>query len=429
MPRWHVACDNCGAEAWIGGRAEGMDAWCEACQHASRLAHDGKDSDAACPHCGVAPLSTHGLRFEELYGSLQDIVVVLGAWNGDAAPLEALLPDRPRFLTDLNPPAVHPRDDAATVDALEHLRRGDFAGARERLEALLPNAGGSARLWRALGIAAERLEEPALAEAAYGRALEHKESPRVRLARGALRGRRGDFAAALTDLERAGDDYEARWNRAALTVLEAVAHTTGLPPEEALGRARAEIPAPSSYWAEPTVGRLLWSLLIERLQSRAARELSTCPDERALRAAENELEFDTFWDRALVVNAYAAAGMRADLERTASALALDLLTSLASEPALAGPAAREIAEGVRHITGHVRARKPAEALAAARALLGRDDLPRYRIPCARCSVGSVGVDQVLDEAPRRVARTRRTSGPGHGAEAPDPSSPRSHPTS
>src|SRR2546423_1718528 len=154
MPRWHVACDSCGAEAWIGGRANGVDAWCEACQRATTLAHQGPVAAATCPSCGVSPLSTGGLRFEELYGQLQDVVVVLSAWNGDAAPLEALLPDRPRFLPDLNPPPVHARDDAAAVDALERLRHGDFAGARERLATLLADGAGPARPWPALGVPA-----------------------------------------------------------------------------------------------------------------------------------------------------------------------------------------------------------------------------------------------------------------------------------
>jgi len=40
---------------------------------------------------------------------MQNLAAVLSAWSGDPAPLAALLPDRPRFLTDLDPPELRTR--------------------------------------------------------------------------------------------------------------------------------------------------------------------------------------------------------------------------------------------------------------------------------------------------------------------------------
>ena len=128
------------------------------------------------------------------------------------------LPERPRLLTDLDPP----RSAAG----------GSRAGAR------------GARGARALEA------EP--------------NDTAARLNRGAIRARRGDYATARADFALAGDRHEARWNRAGLLVIEAVSASPGLPEAAILRRARAEAGEPSSYWSDHTVGRLLWTLLVER---------------------------------------------------------------------------------------------------------------------------------------------------------------------
>ena len=394
--RWHVGCDRCGAGGWIGRRAGGVDAWCEACQRPAVLAGEAPGTAPPCPACG-APLSIDALRSEELYGQIQHLVAVLMGWRGDPAPLAALLPDRPRFLTDLTPPDPAPDDDAATGEALRALAAGQFPEARARLEAALRGARGATRLWRALAIAYERLREPGFAEWAWTQALEREDLRVARLARGALRARRGEFEGARADLAAAGDGTEARWNRAALAVLEAVAGTPGLPEPEVLARARAEAGEVTSYWSHPTVGRLLWTLLVERARARAAPGRSACPDERVLRAAEGELEFDTFWDRALVVHGYAATGLTAEAARAGSALARELVEALAAEPCLAGAPARPIADPGATAGASIRAGDPAAAHAAHAPLLARTDLARYRVPCAHCADGTVGVDQVGED--------------------------------
>ncbi len=407
MVRWHVGCDRCDAGAWIGPRDGGLDAWCETCQAPYALAPAAADG-ARCPGCG-APLTAGELRSEELFGALQNLAAVLAAWDCVPAPLDAILPDRPRFLTDLNPPEPHPDDPQAVRAALESLAAGAFARARAQLEALAPEAGSRpgadrTRLWRALGIAAERLGDLAAAEAAYDRALERDSHPQeepeerlVRLARGVLRARRGDFDGARTDLARAGDTREARWDRAALMVLEAVAVTPGLPDAAAIERAREEAGPQSSWWSDFTVGRLLWTLLVERAASRARRDLPGCPDERVLRAAEAHLEFDTFWDRALKLDGYATLGMRAEAAATGAVLVADLLAQLEREPFLANAAAAPLAGGVARAARAVVDGEPAAALATVRALMEREDVRHYRVPCARCGSGTVGVDRVEDD--------------------------------
>ncbi len=400
--RWHVGCDRCDAGGWIGPRAGAVDAWCEACQRPQSLA---AGAAAVCAVCGTS-LATEGLRAEELYGGIQHLAAVVEAWRGNPAPLGALLPDRPRFLTDLSPPAAEAGDDAATVAALEALATGAFGAARARLEAVLERSPRAARLWRALAVAYERLDEPGFGEWAWTRSLEHLDSPVARLARGALRARRGEFTGAGADFERAGPAFEARWNRAALIVLEAVAHTPGLPAAELLARARAEVADLTSYWSSPSVGRLLWAALTERAgllppRARAAArppQAASCADERVLRAAELELEFDTFWDRALVVHGYAALGLAGEAARTGAALAYDLAASLVGEPCLGGAAARPIAAATEAAAGAIRAGDPGAALEALAPLLAREDLKRYRMPCGHCGSGSIGVDEVDDEA-------------------------------
>lgn len=396
-PRLHVGCDQCEAGAWIGPRSGGVDAWCEACQRPAWIPADANAAGLPpCAACG-APLSTESLRSEELFGEIQHLAAVVEAWRGNPAPLATLLPDRPRFITDLTPPAARADDEAATAAALAALAAGAFADARVRLEGILRDARGAVRPWRALAIAYERLGEPGFAEWAWTQVLEREEQPVARLARGALRARRGEFMGARADLERAGPDFEARWNRAALTVFEAVSRTPGLPEAGILARARAEAGEISPYWSNPSVGRLLWTLLVERSNARAARGAPACPDERVLRAAEHELEHDTFWDQALIVHGYAALELAADAARSGAALALELARTLASEPCLGGPAARPIAEAAREVSNAVGAGDPAAALAALDRLMGREDLRRYRMPCGHCGRGTIGVDQAGEE--------------------------------
>ncbi|HET7226820.1 MAG TPA: hypothetical protein VFK69_14020, partial [Candidatus Eisenbacteria bacterium] len=141
MTRWHLTCDRCDASVWTGARGEAFDAWCEACQRPAGVA---SRADAVCPGCG-APLTLGAPRFEELYGELQQLEAVLGAWAGDAAPLARLLPERPVFLTDLDPPEPAPGDPPVLAGALERLAAGEFTAARAGLESAPERVAASAR--------------------------------------------------------------------------------------------------------------------------------------------------------------------------------------------------------------------------------------------------------------------------------------------
>ena len=100
--RWRLACDHCETAVWVGPTPAGRDVWCEACQVVQSLASDAADG-TPCARCGV-PLPSSP-RFLEVWGGLQQLDAVLAAWAGDARALATLLPERPRFLTDLDPPA------------------------------------------------------------------------------------------------------------------------------------------------------------------------------------------------------------------------------------------------------------------------------------------------------------------------------------
>jgi tetratricopeptide (TPR) repeat protein len=417
VTRWHVACDTCESAAWIGGAGGERTAWCEACQEAFALP-DGAAPSAAtsCPRCGRA-LTTSAPRFEEIYGELQNLAAVLAAWDGDPEPLAELLPERPRFLTDLTPEAPSPDDSSEARDALEALAAGAYHDARAKLEAL-DRTVTNARIARSLAIASERMGDPAAAEAALDRALALTDTPRLRLQRGALRARRGDVDAAREDLARAGDGFEARWDRAALTLFEAVGVTPGLPARELIDTARQEAGEPSSYWSDHTIGRLLWSLLAGRAKSRSSLDLSPCPDARTLRAAELELEFDTFWDRAMVLEGYARLSLAADAARIAAPLALELARQLAAEPSLASDAAGGIATVFDAAVHAISEGRPGEACDAILGLLKRTDLQHYRVPCRRCGRGSIGVDQIEEreedagsEIPHELHSTRDDRSP------------------
>lgn len=406
MPRWLVACDACGRSAWIGRRAHdaGLDAWCEACQTPCAL-ESASGPTASCPRCG-ASLTTGEPRFEELLGNAQRVAAVLAAWCGDPGPLAALLPERPRFLTDLDPPALQPADPPAARAGLQALAQGHLARARDALIDATRAPGAPARLWRGLGIAAQRLGDRGQAEQAFTRAVAADPNDTAAwLDRGVLSVQRRDYAAARADFARAGNRHEARWNRAALELVVAFANAGGLPDPALVRRARAEAGEPSAYWSDPTVGRLLWSLQLEHELSSARATPGEAP---ALEAAARELEFATFWDRALVVHGYAALGMKGHTRAGAEALAGELLAALAAEPFARAPAGAWLALPLAEARAASREGRPGDALAAIRSVLERPDVRRYRVPCL-CGRGAVGVD--AHEDADREATTRESRHP------------------
>ena len=400
MLRWHVACNRCDAAAWIGPRDGAVDAWCEACQAVVALTPRGDAGAPLCPRCRV-PLTRSDPRFEELFGELQNLIAVLEAWHGKPARLSELLPERPRFLMDLSPPAPDPGDPADLTAALAALARGSFASARKSLDCLGPTrsgtgglvGGAAARAWLALGIANQREGDLAAAEAAFTRSLDVAHTVAARLNRGTLRARRGDVTGARADFDRSGHGPEARWNRGALIVLDAVATTPGFPGNEVRLAARKACGPASDYWSDHTVGRLLFALLLERALSRLGDGGALADEQPVLRAAARELEFDTFWDRALVVHGYATLGMKVDAGAAAWPLALLLLGTLRAEPFALGSTGHFLAEALAAADDAVRAGSPEGALAVLAPLLEREDLRHYRVPCARCGAGTVGVDQ------------------------------------
>ncbi len=192
-----------------------------------------------------------------------------------------------------------------------------------------------------------------------------------------------------------GDHMEARWNRAATLLIRAVASSQGMPDAATIRAARAEAGEPSPYRSDHTVGRLLWTLLIERAIT--ANRVPTVADGLVLRSAEQELEFRTFWDRALVVQGYAVLGMKAQAGDAAAALAEELLGRLAAEPFARGPAGAWLSAALAVVVAGVRERRPGDALAAVRTLMERPDVSRYRVPCNACGHGSLGVESLEDK--------------------------------
>ena len=329
---------------------------------------------------------------------LHQLAAVLAAWAGDVEPLAMLLPERPVFLTDLTPPAAH-LDDPVTLRAqLAALARGDWRSA-------LATAGEGPRADAARAIAHERVGDFAAAIAAWDRVLVAGEDERARLARGSLHARAGRYQEAERDLARAGDSFAARWDRGALLVI-AAADGDGALDAARIARARAEAGEPSAYWSDPTVGRLLWSRTVERTLAATRHQRPANDAERArLRAAERELEHDTFWDRALLLVGWSRVGAKEEAARIAEPLATAEARAIGLEPAFAAApgfaeASRRLADRALPISGRaIVARKPGRARRALAPLLSRDDLRRFRLPCVRCGRGSIGVEEVREASP------------------------------
>jgi hypothetical protein len=388
LTRWRVACDHCDAAWTIGESDGGTRAWCESCQDERWV--QGERVASACDACGAA-LAFGAPRFVELWGRLQNIAAVLAAIDGDPVPLGRLLPERPRFLTDLDPPNPTREDDADARAALDALAFGDLrarAGCSRR-----SSRDRASRRTRGAGSPSPP-SAPARSTwpSAYDHVLAEVEDPASRLARGALRARRGDVAGARADSDRAGDAREARWNRGALMALDAL-------------RAEGDA-APRAVGAGARRGGSAVAVL-ERADDRPARvrPRGRAPartrarlepsDVKDLEDAAAELEFETFWDRALVIHGWALLGQRAPAVENGMPVVVDLVAKLAREPALRGPALRDVAAAV---TAPIDVARLADARARFDALLRRDDLRRYRIPCRRCGRGSLGVDGVDEDA-------------------------------
>ncbi len=374
--RLRVACDACEAGAWIGV-PPGAEPWCERCQRSV--------SAPRCPDCGTTP-ATAEPRFLEAHGLLQNLDAVLAAWVGDAAPLDRLLPRRPRFLTDLTPPATA----AGAPGLFAEVAAGRFGSALAEAPPEPGSRDGLATL-RALAVACQRTGAGAAADTAWSRILEVRPDDQVaRLNRGVLRAVGERWTEAREDFERAGDGFEARWNRAALSVVESVA-AGGVPSAEALRAARDQTGPASSYWSDQTIGRLLWALLVERAARAEGSSRATAVEN--LRAAESELEHETFWDRALILEGFARLGLASDRARVAEPLAQGLIAELEAQPFLGAARAAAMRAALAEAARAIRGGDPTTAREALRRMPGREDLGRYRVPCAACDGGTVGVEE------------------------------------
>ena len=394
IARTYVACDRCGFGAWLGSRGQEVDAWCEACQEPAVLAAP-VGAAAACAHCGES-LSTSTPRFEELFGELQNLTAVLEAWLGRDERLQPLIPERPTFLTDLNPPPLLPWDPPDLRLALEHLIAGAFHAAREAFARVdVPGSGAAElrlRVAMGQGIVHHRLGEWDLALAAFDRAVvaDPWHLP-ARLDRGALRAMRGEHDRAWDDFEAAGDSYQAGWNRAAWIVLQASSDSAPLPPAGRIRAAREQAGPPSGFWSDPTVGRLVFTTVAERLRSRGGENVVG-----ALRAAEAEVEFETFTDRAMVLRGWVSLGIESERARVASPLARGVIRALRATPFVRGGMGRELSDALEQAAAAVSRGEPQCALEWTKPHMERSDLRHYRVPCRRCETGSIGVERVVE---------------------------------
>lgn len=381
----------------VGPAAQGTDLWCESCQ----TAYPGFVSSAVAPRCARCDAAlTPEPRFVELWGELQHLDAVLSAWAGDPEPLATLLPERPRFLTDLDPPREAAGDPPAVAACIAAALHG---GYRELAAMPAADVPDDARAHAARAIALERTGDPGSALAEWDAVLATPDLAsdavtRAHLARGSLLARAGRFEAAASDLDRAGSSFAARWNRASLLVHASVSMAGELPGPEVLARARAEAGEASAYWSDHTVGRLLWSLLVERALATRGHALAPVADPvlAMLRAAEREFEHGTFWDRAMMLVGWARLGAAADAARIAGPLAREVSAGLLDEPALRGEALAAVAREVVEARTAMDMGDPGEARHALAAALAREDLRRFRIPCATCGEGTIGVEETID---------------------------------
>lgn len=396
MSRWRLGCDHCDATATIGPAARGHDVWCESCQ----TAFAGVELPAAGARCSRCDATLHVVpRFVELWGELQHLDAVLSAWAGDAQPLATLLPERPRFLSDLDPPEAHAGDPPALAACITAAAHGAYRALVAMPAADVPN---DPRAHAARAIAFERTGDASAAMAEWDAVLAAPDLPeaaatRAHLARGSLLARASRYVAAVTDLELAGTSFAARWNRGALLVHEAVAASEALPDAGVLARARAEAGEASAYWSDHTIGRLLWSLMVERALAGKGHALAPLGDDarNALRAAESEFEHATFWDRAMILVGWVRLGAQDEAARIAVPLARHAAAGLLDEPALHGQPLVDVTRAVVEARTAMDMGEPGEARHALAAAFAREDLRRFRIPCATCGQGTIGIEESL----------------------------------
>jgi hypothetical protein len=167
-------------------------------------------------------------------------------------------------------------------------------------------------------------------------------------------------------------------------------------------RARDEAGEPSAYWSDPTVGRLLWTLLVERVLTpqleASGRPGTTNVLLEPLRAAEAEFESDTFWDRAMQLLGWARLGALEDVARIAAPLAREQSAALLDEPSLTGAPLLGVTQAVAAARSAMDMGDPVEARHDIHDAFARDDLRRFRIPCAACGRGSIGIDETAEAA-------------------------------
>ena len=233
--------------------------------------------------------------------------------------------------------------------------------------------------------------------ASWDAAIALAEDARARLARGALHARAGRWDAAEADLARAGDSFEARWDRAALALHRTIVERDAMPDDRAWADASRAVGPASDYWSDPTLGRLTWSLVVERVVASHAAGAPLEPAAHArLVAAAARFEHATFWDLAMQVVGWARVGAVEEVARLAQALAGTQVGSTLAEPAVRGPALRAVADAVASARTAMAARDPEGARRAIAPAVARTDLQHFRIPCLHCGMGAVGVDEVDD---------------------------------
>ena len=320
---------------------------------------------------------------------------VARAWAGDPKPLGEILPERPRFLTDLTPPTAELGDPVLVRDAMSALARG-FVRARALLETAVTQQPDEGRFWHALAIAAERTAEPALAEIAYARDRARRRPDGSARPRGAARPPRRLRRGAR------GPCAGRRWARGELEPRRDHRARGGGDDAGAARRPRARAGARGGGAGVVLLERSHGRAVAVDAAGRARRGAGPqgafpCPDARVLRAAESAFEFDTFWDRALVVHGYARLGLTADVARVAAPLARELVAALLAEPAMKGASAREIAEPLATAAAAIDFGRPDQVAELLEPVMARDDLRHYRVPCAHCGRGSVGVERIEDD--------------------------------